>query len=97
MALEAATRRHFSSPGIWSAGESRLSNQDMAWHDLGGSSAFAICRQFGLMDLLTGADAGLLRTNSFVCRAPAWERFGSGLMGSAVVMDGQCPTSHGLL
>lgn len=82
---------------IWSAGESRLSNQDRPWRDLGGSSALASCRQFGLMDLLAGADAGLLRTNSFVCRAPAWEHFGSGWMGNAVVMDGQCPTSHGLL
>lgn len=49
------------------------------------------------MDLLTKANTGLLRTNSFVCKAPAWKHFGADLMGSAVVMDGQHPTSRVLL
>jgi len=47
----------------------------MAYHDLGGSSDFAICRQFGLMDLLAKANTGLLRTNSFVLQNPSFETF----------------------
>lgn len=74
-----------------------VSHQDVAQCDLGGSSDFAVCGQCGLMDPLARANVGLLRTNSLVCKAPAWRRFDADLMGSAVVMDGQRPTSHVLL
>jgi len=58
---------------------------------------FAVCRQFGLVDLCSEARTGLLRTDSIVCKAPVWKRFGAGLTGSVVPMGGQHPASCMLL